>query len=71
MQADRSVPLPKRAYSIEETIAVSGFNRNRIYRLIAEGRLRTLKHRRRRYVTAAALDECIAALEAETEQAAA
>ena len=59
------IPLTKRAYSIEEAIAVSGFNRNRIYRLISEGKLRTFKHGRRRYVSDGALDDCIRLLEAE------
>ena len=64
--AESFTPLQKRAYSIEELIAVTGFNRNRVYQLIAENRLRTFKHGRRRYISAMALDECIRALEAET-----
>ena len=67
----RSAPLYRRAFSIEEVIAISGFNRNRVYALIAQNKLRTFKTGRRRFVTAAALDECINALEAETEKAAA
>ncbi|MCZ7565159.1 MAG: helix-turn-helix domain-containing protein [Burkholderiales bacterium] len=59
--------LPRRAYSIDETIKVSGFPRNRIYALISEGKLKTFCHGRRRYVSARALDACIALLEAETE----
>jgi len=58
--------IPRRAFSIEETISVTGFPRNRVYALIAEGKLRTFKHGRRRYVSAKALDECIAGLERET-----
>lgn len=61
--------LPKRAYTIEEAIEVSPFSRNRIYTLIAEGRLKTFTHGRRRFVSARALDACIALLEAETEHA--
>jgi len=62
------VPLPRRAFSIDEAIEISGMNRNRLYRLIAEGRLRTFKHGRRRYVSSRALDACIEALEAETSE---
>jgi len=66
----RSDPaLPKRAYSIEEAIEVSPFSRNRLYALIAEGKLKTFTHGRRRFVSARALDACILLLEAETEHA--
>jgi excisionase family DNA binding protein len=70
MQTDEITLLPKKSYSIPELMAVSGFGRNKVYRLIAEGRLRTFKHGKRRFVSAQALDECIRALEAETEAAA-
>ncbi len=69
MDTGRSTALSRRAYSISEAITVTGFPRNRVYTLIAEGKLRTFKHGRRRYISAAALDECIRGLEAATAQA--
>ena len=58
--------LPKQSFTIEEVIAVTGWNRNRFFTLVTEGRLKTFKHGRRRFVSAKALDQCISDLEAET-----
>ena len=61
--------LPRKSFTINELVTVAGFNRNLIYTLIAEGKLRTFKVGRRRFVSTSALDECIRKLECTTTSA--
>lgn len=63
-----AAPQPPRiSYSINEVINATSWNRNRVYDLIAQGKLRTYCTGRRRYVSVAALNDCIRKLERETE----
>lgn len=43
-------PIPRLAYSIAESEALSGLSRSSLYRLIAAGKLKTVQHGRRRIV---------------------
>ena len=43
-------PIPRLAYSIAESEALSGLSRSSRYRLIAAGRLKTIQRGRRRLV---------------------
>lgn len=56
------------SYTVEQVQDVTGWDRNRIYRLIGEGRLATFKHGRRRFVSAQALQDCISNLEKATAE---
>lgn len=58
------MPAPA-AYTIDDATHVLGLSRPTIYREIAAGRLRTYHVGRRRYVSAEAVNEYIAAREAE------
>jgi len=55
------------SFTIDEAIQATGWDRNRLYKIIAEGRLKTFKHGRRRFVSAEALRECIRKLEQDAE----
>lgn len=59
--------LPRQSYTLTEVMTATGWGRNRLFRIIAEGRLKTFRHGRCRYVTPAALAACIKELERETE----
>lgn len=48
--------LPRFAFSIAESEAVSGLSRSSLYRLIAAGKLRTVQRGRRRLVPSAELE---------------
>lgn len=56
------------SYTVEQVQEVTGWDRNRIYRLIGEGHLSTYKHGRRRFVSAQAIQDCIRQLEKATSQ---
>jgi excisionase family DNA binding protein len=43
-------PIPRLAYSIAESEALTGLSRSSLYRLIAAGKLKTVQHGRRRIV---------------------
>ena len=51
---------PKRALSIREAARTCGISRATVYRLIADGKLATLKIGARRLVTIAAIDALLA-----------
>lgn len=63
--------MEKQALSIDAATEVMGLSRPTIYREIQAGRLRTFHVGRRRYISADAIREYIAAREAEAAQAAA
>ena len=48
--------LPRLAYSLAESEAVSGLSRSTLYRLIDAGKLRTVQRGRRRLVPSAELE---------------
>jgi len=50
MEAHAVASIPRLAYSIAESEALSGLSRSSIYRLIAAGKLKTVQHGRRRIV---------------------
>lgn len=58
------MPQPA-AYTVDDAVHVLGLSRPTIYREISAGRLRTYHVGRRRYVSAEAIREYIAAREAE------
>jgi len=62
--------VKRRAYTMEEAMHALRIDRARIYRMIAEGTLRTYKHGRRRFVSVEAIEECIRQLERETAESA-
>jgi excisionase family DNA binding protein len=49
-------PIPRLAYSIAESEALSGLSRSSLYRLIAAGELKTVQRGRRRLVPSAELE---------------
>lgn len=49
------MPLPRLSYSLAESEAMSGLSRSSLYRLIAAGRLKTVRCGRRRLVPATEL----------------
>jgi hypothetical protein len=51
-----SLLLPRLAYSLAESEALSGLSRSSLYRMIAAGTLRTIVHGRRRLVPAHELE---------------
>ncbi len=57
--------LEKRLFSVENIMQMCGLGRTKVYQEMDSARLRSVKIGRRRMVTAAALDEFIALLEAE------
>lgn len=57
-------PIPRLAYSIAESEALSGLSRSSLYRLIAAGTLRTVQHGRRRLVPSAELERLCSSIEA-------
>lgn len=59
--------LPRQSYTMAEAMAATGWNRNRLYSVIAQGRLKTFKVGRCRFVTPKALTECIAQMEREAQ----
>ena len=56
MEAQAVSPIPRLAYSIAESEALSGLSRSSLYRLIAAGKLKTIQHGRRRIVPRAELE---------------
>ena len=56
-------PLPKSAYSIAEFERTIGISHATVYELIKAGEIRTFNIGRRRFVSAAAVQEFIAARE--------
>jgi hypothetical protein len=58
------------AFPIRQAFRLLGVNVNRGYRYIAEGRLLTYKHGKRRFATRRAIENCLTALEREAEQGA-
>lgn len=56
--------LEKRLFSVENVMQMLNVGRTKVYNEMDSGRLRSVKVGRRRLVTAAALDEFIAMLEA-------
>lgn len=63
--------MERQAFTIDAATEVMGLSRPTIYREIQAGRLRTFHVGRRRYVSADAIREYIAAREAESQTAAA
>jgi hypothetical protein len=63
--------LERISYTVPEFMAVSGFSRNKVYRAIASGALRSFKDGKRRMISATAAREFIALREYETAKAAA
>jgi excisionase family DNA binding protein len=59
------------SYTTDEACAVTGLNRNALYRAMAANQLRTFKVGKRRMVSARALREFIEAKERETSSGAA
>jgi excisionase family DNA binding protein len=57
--------LPRLAYSLAESEALSGLSRSSLYRMIAAGTLRTVVHGRRRLVPAHELERLFSAIEVE------
>jgi excisionase family DNA binding protein len=43
-------PFPRLAYSLAESEALSGLSRSSLYRLIAAGKLKSVRHGRRRII---------------------
>lgn len=62
---------PKLSYNVDEAIAVTGMNRNALYRAISANQIKTFKVGKRRMVSARALREFIEAREKEASSAAA
>lgn len=61
--------LPRASYTLSEVMLMTGWNRNRLFTIISEGRLKTFKHGRCRFVSEVALKTCIKDLEAATAKA--
>lgn len=59
------------SYNVEEACAVTGLNRNALYRAIAANAIKTFKVGKRRMVSARALREFIESLEKEASSGAA
>lgn len=64
----QSVSPERLSYTVDEACAVTGLNRNALYRAIALGQLNTFKVGRRRMVSARALREYIQVKEKETSR---
>jgi excisionase family DNA binding protein len=60
-QSHRAKAMP-RLLSIKQTIYELGISRTSMYELIADGKLKTVKIGRRRFVTVEAIEEFIAGL---------
>jgi excisionase family DNA binding protein len=60
-QIDRARPMP-RLVSIKQATFELGIGRTSIYQLIAEGKLKTARIGRRRFIAAEAIEEFIASL---------
>jgi excisionase family DNA binding protein len=56
-----ALPIPRLAYSIAESEALSGLSRSSLYRLIAAGELKTVQRGRRRLVPSAELERLCSA----------
>jgi hypothetical protein len=69
MFKETAAPLPRLSYSLSEVLMMTGWNRNRLFTIISEGRLKTFKHGRNRFVSVVALSDCIKQLERETAAA--
>jgi excisionase family DNA binding protein len=52
-----AAPLPRFAFSIAESKVITGLSRSSLYRLIAAGKLRTVKRGQRRLVPTAELQK--------------
>ena len=62
--------LEKLSYTVEQFMVATGYSRNRTYKAISSGDLRTFKDGRRRMISDAAAREFIAARERATAEAA-
>jgi excisionase family DNA binding protein len=60
-----ALPVPRLAYSIAESEALSGLSRSSLYRLIAAGQLKTVQRGRRRLVPRDELERLCGADQAE------
>lgn len=67
MQHD--ITIQRLAYNISDACEVLCTSRQTLYNLINEGRLRSFKEGKRRYVSRAAIDDYIAAQERQGEAA--
>lgn len=56
-QVSSAFSLPRFAFTIGESEVVSGLSRSSLYRLIAAGKLQTVKRGRRRLVPSAELEK--------------
>jgi uncharacterized membrane protein len=56
-----NLSLPRLAYSLAESEALSGLSRSSLYRMIAAGTLKTVVHGRRRLVPAHELERILSA----------
>ena len=70
MTESQKQPLQKLAYTVEQFMAATGYSRNRTYKSIACGDLRTFRDGKRRMISATAAAEFIARRERETAEAA-
>jgi excisionase family DNA binding protein len=55
-------PQPKLAYSVKETVGLTGISRARLYKEIKAGRLRIVKSGKRTLILAEALADSISSL---------
>jgi hypothetical protein len=62
--------LQKLAFTVEQFMAAAGYSRNRTYKAIASGELRSFKDGKRRMISADAAREFIARRERATAEAA-